>query len=130
VYACRRPSGPQRFLFRTGTPESPQLQLAGTFVVWRQETAAGVQRLAVLNVRTGKLRRVGSLLTGGHMIGPGIAAFVARSDGAIIWLDNVGSQEGPFFSYASTLYKNSGRATAVLDRRTKATNVFRFPRSG
>jgi hypothetical protein len=98
--------------------------LAGSFVVWKGQTNAGVQRLSVLNLRTGRLRRVGSLLTGGHMIGGGITGFVARGDGTVIWLDDVGSQEGPYSSFTSTLYENSGRTSSVLDRATNARPVF------
>lgn len=124
VYACRRPSGASRLLFRTKSPASRQVELAGSFVAWRQETETAVQRLIVLNVRTGKARRIGSLQTGGHMLGPGIASFIVRRDGAIVWLADVGSQEGPYASYTSTLYENSGQATSVLDTRSNPTTVF------
>lgn len=124
VYACSRRSAASVFLFHANTSGSRRVQLAGGFVAWKQETASGVQRIAILNVRKGTIRRVGSLLTSGHMIGPGIADLVADSDGTVIWLDDVGSQEGPFSSFSSTLYESSGRGSFIFDHATSSTPIF------
>lgn len=132
VYACH-PGGGSVFLFAAKKAAFAQVKLAGRFVAWREQSPVGGEavreRIAVLALVTGKTRRVGSTLVGGHeVVGSGLTKFAVTSSGTVVWLLQTATAEGNTTvgpcSFSSTLYDNTGHRTSVLDQFTNGLNGF------
>ena len=131
VYACRLGSA-SVFLFPAKRAKFARVELSGRFVAWREELTleggeAYVQRLAVLDLARGKVRRVGSTELGGpQVVGSGLSDFAVTARGTVVWLLKVGYNGGgtsaaPFCSYSSKLYEHAGHHTSLVDQADSTT---------